>query len=475
MSLALVAPPAAAPAAPAAPPTTSPANGAAKKDFAALLDDAAVAGQPDEEDGEAPTAFIVSPGAEPSPETTAADVTNADGNAVIAAAVMLPEALSADFVAPPVSDQPALASSDPSAETNTVHGDAPQAGEKAADTAHRNASNAPLAERVEAPVVPVSPVSADNAPLDAQPATASAEPPPVAATRDSQAPTAMQGKPPASKTKDERADRLAAVAALEQALAATQPSAQAVAPSDGGSGRTARKDAAAPAATHVTAPITPEPEPASAEAPFPPPSASAVRMAIDAFARAEGQTGQRATRDHERGAGEFSSRGQSLAGLAAEGMASPLFHTTMESTLAGVDSTTPTIETGGESAAVPDLTPQLVKGVTLHWRGALGDARIQLEPEHLGPVTVDLHVGPHGVDATLQSDSAVVRGWIEAHAGDLRDSLAGQGLQLATLTVTADPQEQRRRQAPREAPGEQRRDTDAPTESWQEIEAKALQ
>jgi flagellar hook-length control protein FliK len=60
---------------------------------------------------------------------------------------------------------------------------------------------------------------------------------------------------------------------------------------------------------------------------------------------------------------------------------------------------------------------------------------VQLRPEHLGEVLVDLRVEHGEVIASLKAEVAEVREWIQARVDELRTALQAQGLQLAHLTV----------------------------------------
>ena len=109
-------------------------------------------------------------------------------------------------------------------------------------------------------------------------------------------------------------------------------------------------------------------------------------------------------------------------------------------------------------AATPveaDPTPQIVKAVSLLWRDGVGEAKLRLEPEHLGSVTVSLRVERGVVTARMTADVPAVRDWIRTHESELRNSLAGQGLELDQIVVSADPDD-RNRQPPPESNGQPR-------------------
>ncbi|RPJ69119.1 MAG: flagellar hook-length control protein FliK, partial [Acidobacteria bacterium] len=84
------------------------------------------------------------------------------------------------------------------------------------------------------------------------------------------------------------------------------------------------------------------------------------------------------------------------------------------------------------------VTPQVVRAVLLSWRDGVGEARVRLEPESLGTLTVVLRVERGAVTATISSEVAAVRESIQAHERDLRAGLAEHGLDLDRLVVTDD-------------------------------------
>lgn len=112
-----------------------------------------------------------------------------------------------------------------------------------------------------------------------------------------------------------------------------------------------------------------------------------------------------------------------------------------------------------------ELPDQLVRAIRLQWRDGLGEARIRLNPPHLGEVQVALQVRQGAVSAFLTSDSDVVRGWIRSQQHELKAMLAGQGLELDQLVVEEDRRsrqqadeafDQHPRRAPRRLPSDAR-------------------
>ena len=85
-----------------------------------------------------------------------------------------------------------------------------------------------------------------------------------------------------------------------------------------------------------------------------------------------------------------------------------------------------------------ELPDQLVRAIKLQWRDGIGEARIRLNPPHLGEVQVALQVRQGAVSAVLTSDSDVVRGWMRSQSHELKAMLASQGLELDQLLVEED-------------------------------------
>jgi hypothetical protein len=109
--------------------------------------------------------------------------------------------------------------------------------------------------------------------------------------------------------------------------------------------------------------------------------------------------------------------------------------------------------------APADLGNQLVKGIRLAWKDGTGEARLRLNPEDLGEVLVSIKVTRGEVSATLQSETAGVRAWLEQHAHVLKSALAQQGLHLDDFVVT---DERGSRQPRGDGRDEQKRRSDRP-------------
>jgi flagellar hook-length control protein FliK len=97
------------------------------------------------------------------------------------------------------------------------------------------------------------------------------------------------------------------------------------------------------------------------------------------------------------------------------------------------------ITAGGPLASETDLPSQIVQAIRLQWAGGVGDARITLQPEYLGELSIAIRVEHGAVTAALESSVPAVRQWIDAHQPMLRQALAAQGLELERL-VTTDTQ-----------------------------------
>jgi hypothetical protein len=95
----------------------------------------------------------------------------------------------------------------------------------------------------------------------------------------------------------------------------------------------------------------------------------------------------------------------------------------------------------GQATSTDDpVVPQLVKALHVQLRNGVGEARVQLDPHHLGAVSVTLRVDGGVVSAVITAEQPAVRHWLEAHESSLRGALADQGLQLDRLRVEPDGQ-----------------------------------
>jgi hypothetical protein len=84
------------------------------------------------------------------------------------------------------------------------------------------------------------------------------------------------------------------------------------------------------------------------------------------------------------------------------------------------------------------VVPQLVRAMRVLMKNGVGEMRLELEPRHLGAVSISVRVEHGLVSATVTAERPAVRQWVEAHEPSLRQGLAGHGLGLDRLRVQAD-------------------------------------
>jgi flagellar hook-length control protein FliK len=110
----------------------------------------------------------------------------------------------------------------------------------------------------------------------------------------------------------------------------------------------------------------------------------------------------------------------------------------------------------------------MVRTVRLFTSGTgVSEARLQLEPDHLGPVSLTVRMEQGTVSAHFRTETPAAQRWIETHQNELRSGLREQGLEVKDLVVTTDPdgRRERRQEAPPARPTRTRRsapDADAP-------------
>jgi len=93
----------------------------------------------------------------------------------------------------------------------------------------------------------------------------------------------------------------------------------------------------------------------------------------------------------------------------------------------------------------------------MQWRDGLGEARLRLQPEHLGQVTVSLKIDGQSVTALVRTETAAAQAVIQQNQLDLKTALQAQGLNLDHLVVEVDPDGRRgQRHAPQPSPRRQR-------------------
>ena len=88
-----------------------------------------------------------------------------------------------------------------------------------------------------------------------------------------------------------------------------------------------------------------------------------------------------------------------------------------------------------EIPAEAELPRQIVQAIRLQWSDGVGDARIKLQPDYLGELSIAIRVEHGSVTASLESNSPAVRAWIDNNQPLLRQALAEHGLHLDQLTV----------------------------------------
>jgi flagellar hook-length control protein FliK len=113
------------------------------------------------------------------------------------------------------------------------------------------------------------------------------------------------------------------------------------------------------------------------------------------------------------------------------------------------------------------LETQIVQAIRLQWRDGMGTARLTLDPEYLGAVTIALRVEHGQVTAAVHAENPDVRAWVQSNQSLLTHGLSQQGLSLDRLIIShespladssADDRRRRRplppgRRAPRAASG----------------------
>jgi flagellar hook-length control protein FliK len=122
------------------------------------------------------------------------------------------------------------------------------------------------------------------------------------------------------------------------------------------------------------------------------------------------------------------------------------------------------------AALDPDVRnlQSMVRTVRLFTSGdGVSEARLQLEPDHLGPVALTVRVEQGTVSAHFRAETPAAQRWIETHQQELRANLREQGLEVKEVVVTTDPdgRRDRRQDAQPARPARLRRtsaDADAP-------------
>jgi hypothetical protein len=103
---------------------------------------------------------------------------------------------------------------------------------------------------------------------------------------------------------------------------------------------------------------------------------------------------------------------------------------------AASSATSPMPRTDRDSTVASDTADRIVQSIRLQWTRGGGEARITLEPSHLGELTVSLKVEQGVVAVRLMAETAVVREWLQTHQQTLRQGLAEHQLTLDKLEIS---------------------------------------
>ena len=158
------------------------------------------------------------------------------------------------------------------------------------------------------------------------------------------------------------------------------------------------------------------------------------------------------------------------AELTTAGLAMPGTSVSVDRGPAG---TAPTVAPAAGPADEHAVVQQIVKAIRMQWKQGLGEARIRIEPEHLGTVHISLRVQAGAVTAVVKAENPTVQAWIETRQQELRSALDEQGLRLQRFEVLVDPEGRRQsRETPQESPIRRAKRGSA-TETAFEIEIQA--
>jgi len=422
---------------------------------------------------------VAAPAATPAPDLAgqgSADLAaidgDASGTAVTAAAdAVLPRAAAAA----PATSAPTFADALASA-TNTHPGAAgPAAAGPLAAAPTPDAPVAPAAVPVAAtPTAPATAPAASTPPPIPDTSTA-AEPPAAgvaalpAAPADAATPTTPatvdvpSAAAPANPTAPPRTPR--AAHPLRQALAALAATTPADAASAASQTQPATTGIAVPRATASTPAVGPETTEASptgrdarvGTAPRVDPTTVIAAQAAGSNAGAAGEGSSDGARDAFRGATTLfrgvDGRVEIPTASAAQGAAldlasaTPVLTPTASATpadtlLRAIDMPAAARFEQALSAADPDVRNMqaMVRTVRLFTAGSgASEARLTLEPEHLGPVALTVRIDQGSVSAHFRAETPAAHRWIETHQQELRSGLREQGLEVKEVVVTTDP------------------------------------
>jgi flagellar hook-length control protein FliK len=181
-----------------------------------------------------------------------------------------------------------------------------------------------------------------------------------------------------------------------------------------------------------------------------------------AAAQGTGQSGQFGQRSDTRGdeAGVGTAAAVTLTGARAEAAVQAFTSLAAESPLGVTGLPSDATPTAGQDAAASVASPQesaanvhsMVRAMRMQVTDGGGEARLQLNPEHLGQVTLTVKVEQGRVAAHIQAETADASRWIETHQSNLRSALEEQGLEVKELLVSTDPDGRREREQARSQP-----------------------
>jgi hypothetical protein len=84
----------------------------------------------------------------------------------------------------------------------------------------------------------------------------------------------------------------------------------------------------------------------------------------------------------------------------------------------------------------PDFLPQVQRGLEALTHAGQATLRLQLEPEHLGRLDLQLTTSTEGVRVSIVADHPIASHLLETHLADLRQTLTDAGLTIAGLSVS---------------------------------------
>jgi flagellar hook-length control protein FliK len=114
--------------------------------------------------------------------------------------------------------------------------------------------------------------------------------------------------------------------------------------------------------------------------------------------------------------------------------AAPIRPTTFQST---TSATTTALRADRETGVPGENAARIVQSIRLQWARGGGEARITLEPSHLGELTVSLKVEQGAVSVRLHAETPIVREWLQSQQQTLRQGLAEHQLTLERLEIAA--------------------------------------